>query len=197
MSNQQTTTRGTPAAAGDEADLVRRAREGDHGAFRVLVERHMRPAYTLAYRFTGDHDAADEVAQTAFIRAHAALSGFRSDASFGTWLHRIVTNLALNRVRQESRKREREVPHEEFATRLAGAPPGPIEQREIREHVERALHELPTLQRAAVILRHLEGLSTRQVSTILECSEGTVKTHLFRGLRSMRERLAYLRADIS
>jgi RNA polymerase sigma-70 factor (ECF subfamily) len=196
LSNQQTTTRGTPAAGGDEANLVRRAREGDHGAFRVLVERHMRAAYTLAYRFTGDHHAADEVAQEAFIRAHASLAGFRGDASFGTWLHRIVTNLALNRVRQESRKREREVPHEDFAARLAGAPPAPIEQREIREHVERALHELPTLQRAAVILRHLEGLSTRQVSTILECSEGTVKTHLFRGLRSMRERLAYLRTDI-
>jgi RNA polymerase sigma-70 factor (ECF subfamily) len=183
-------------AAADERHLVQRSREGDHGAFRVLVERHMRQAYNLAYRFAGDHDSAEEIAQEAFIRAYESLPSFRGDAEFGTWLHRIVVNLALNRVKQETRRREREIPHLEFASRVAGAPPQGMERRDVREHVERALHELPTLQRAAVILRHLEGLSTRQVSTILECSEGTVKTHLFRGLRTMRERLAYLRTDL-
>ena len=63
---------------------------------------------------------------------------------------------------------------------------------EQRAHIERALHELPTLQRAVVILRHLDGLSTRQVSQILRCSEGTVKTHLFRGLKKMRRKLVFL-----
>jgi RNA polymerase sigma-70 factor (ECF subfamily) len=63
-------------------------------------------------------------------------------------------------------------------------------------HVERVLHELPTLQRAVVMLRHINGLSTRQVSRILDCSEGTVKTHLQRGLRKMRDRLQYLKDGI-
>lgn len=66
----------------------------------------------------------------------------------------------------------------------------------IRDHIERALHDLPTLQRAVVILRHLNGLSTRQVSMILKVSEGTVKTHLFRGLRNLRKTLQYLQEEL-
>jgi RNA polymerase sigma factor (sigma-70 family) len=68
---------------------------------------------------------------------------------------------------------------------------------DLRAHVERALHELPTLQRAVVILRHLNGLSTREVGNILHCSEGTVKTHLFRGLEKMRQRLQFLQEDVA
>jgi RNA polymerase sigma-70 factor (ECF subfamily) len=66
-----------------------------------------------------------------------------------------------------------------------------------QRYLERALHELPTLQRAVVMLRHLNGLSTHQVSRILECSEGTVKTHLHRGLKKMRERLEFLKEDMA
>ena len=155
----------------------------------------MRRAYDLAYRFAGDHATAEEIAQDAFLRAYESLGSFREEAGFGTWLYRIVTNTALNRVKQERSRRERETHHLELASLAGGQAPAGLEAREVRDHVERALHELPTLQRAAVILRHLEGLSTRQVSAILECSEGTVKTHVFRGLRNMRERLAYLRPD--
>jgi RNA polymerase sigma factor (sigma-70 family) len=66
---------------------------------------------------------------------------------------------------------------------------------DVRAHIEKALHELPTLQRAVVILRHLDGLSTKQVSEILQCSEGTVKTHCFRGLRKLREKLEFLKSE--
>ncbi|HTY57334.1 MAG TPA: RNA polymerase sigma factor, partial [Bacteroidota bacterium] len=68
---------------------------------------------------------------------------------------------------------------------------------DVRAHIERALHELPTLQRAVVILRHMDGLSTKQVSRILRCSEGTVKTHLFRGLKKLREKLEFLQEDLA
>jgi len=74
-----------------------------------------------------------------------------------------------------------------FANPLASS-----EQIDVAIHIERALHELPTLQRAVVILRHIDGLSTKQVSGILRCSEGTVKTHLFRGLKKLRMKLRYL-----
>jgi len=67
----------------------------------------------------------------------------------------------------------------------------------MQAHIERALHELPTLQRSVVILRHLEGLSTRQVSGILGCTEGTVKTHLHRGLKKMKRLLAYIKKEAS
>ena len=175
-----------------EQQLISRARAGDHSAFRRLVERHMKQTYNVAFSFVGDHDAAEEVAQQTFVRVHTSLHAFRGDAEFGTWLYRITTNLALNHVKQHRKNAERTIAvTDEAATGLA-SPDNNAESKEHQEHIERALHELPTLQRAVVILRHIDGLSTRQVSQILRCSEGTVKTHLFRGLRKMRSKLLFL-----
>ncbi len=173
----------------DEQQIIQRARNGDDEAFRALMERYLKPAYSLAYRFCGDHHGAEDIVQEAFVRVHAALHTFRGDSAFGTWLHRIIVNMALSHKRRASSRREDtdaepDVPHPDHHDLL--------HMKERKAHIERALHELPTLQRAVVILRHLNGLSTRQVSEILNCSEGTVKTHLFRGLKNLRGRLAHL-----
>jgi RNA polymerase sigma-70 factor (ECF subfamily) len=181
-------------AAADEAVLIQQARKGDAGAYRVLVERHMRQAYNLAYSFVNDHAGAEDIAQDAFIRAYRALPSFRGDAEFGTWLFRIVTNLSLNSLRHRKPLTDLEVAMESFPSSHDGTEDA-ANREEIRAHMEKALHELPTLQRAVVILRHFDGLSTRQVSSILGCSEGTVKTHLFRGLKKLRAKLDYLRSD--
>ncbi len=181
--------------AADEQELISRARQGSQDAFRVLVERHMKHAYNAAFGFVGNHDDASDVAQEAFVRAHRGLASFRGEAEFGTWIHRIVLNLAMNRVKQNRSRAEREVPREEAAASAGEGDPG--RGTDVRVHIERALHELPTLQRAVVILRHMDGLSTKQVSRILRCSEGTVKTHLFRGLKKLREKLEYLQEDMA
>ena len=186
---------------GDEQLLISRARTGSQEAFRVLVERHMKHAYNVAFGFVGNHEDAADVAQEAFVRAHRGLSSFREEAEFGTWLHRIVLNLAMNRVKRNRTRAEREV-HEAHPAALRAADDGesaggPAVGEDVRGHIERALHELPTLQRAVVILRHMDGLSTKQVSRILRCSEGTVKTHLFRGLKKLREKLDYLQEDLA
>jgi RNA polymerase sigma-70 factor (ECF subfamily) len=155
----------------------------------------MKQAYNVAYGFVRSHESAEDVAQEAFVRAHASLAGFRGDAQFGTWLYRITMNLALNHVKSRSRKGEQFVAD----TPLAHMPAQDHQEAyhaDRRFHIERALHELPTLQRAVVILRHVEGLSTRQVSEILRCSQGTVKTHLFRGLMKMKRKLAFLREEV-
>ena len=182
--------------AADEQHLISRAREGSHEAFRVLVELHMKTAYNVAFGFVGNHDAAAEVAQEAFVRAHRSLGTFRGEAEFGTWLHRIVMNLAMNRLKSDRARAQHEVdPHSDAAQKASGE--SPLGQGEdLRAHIEKALHELPTLQRAVVILRHLDGLSTLQVSGILKCSQGTVKTHLFRGLKRMRVKLQFLEGDL-
>ncbi len=154
----------------------------------------MKQAYTIAYGFVNDHDGAEEIAQDAFVRVYESLASFRGEAAFSTWLYRIVTNLSLNRVSQMKRRREERLDgkHEDMIgeTTLDFS-----EDLDVAGHIERALHELPTLQRAVVMLRHLNGLSTREVSHILHCSEGTVKTHLFRGLEKMRQKLQFLRAE--
>lgn len=186
--------RGLRMAAADEQQLITRAREGSREAFRLLVERYMKQAYNVAYGFLNNHQGAEEVAQDAFVRVFRSLDTFRGEAEFSTWLHRIVVNLSLNRIRHMRRKKERVIAMTDTDTPVADAVPE-MAEIDLAGHIERALHELPTLQRAAVILRHVDGLSTKQVSAILRCSEGTVKTHLFRGLEKMKKRLQYLNEE--
>jgi RNA polymerase sigma-70 factor (ECF subfamily) len=180
-------------SAADEQHLIHEARGGSHAAFRCLVERHMKRVYDVAYSLVQDHDGAEDIVQETFVKVHSSLASFRGESEFGTWLYRIATNFALNHVKQRRRQDERKV-HLDHAGHLP-APSGTsgAEESEQRACIEQALHELPTLQRAVVILRHLDGLSTKQVSRILRCSEGTVKTHLFRGLRKMRSKLLVLK----
>ena len=181
--------------AADEQQLILQAREGSHEAFRLLVEQYMKQAYNVAYSFVSDHDSADDITQEAFVRAYRSLSSFRGEAEFGTWLYRIIMNLSLNRLKQQNARAKNEAYMFESIAQAAGQEPDFQNNLDVRIHIERALHELPTLQRAVVMLRHLDGLSTKQVSQILRCSEGTVKTHLFRGLKKMKEKLHFLRDD--
>lgn len=181
--------------AADEQQLVHMVQDGNHDAFRLLVERYMKQAYNVAYGFVSDHDDAEDVAQESFVRAYQSIGTFRGESGFGTWLYRIVTNIALNRVRQKKTAERRNVAADDDTLVLAGDGGVGNGDPEVRNAIERVLHELPTLQRAVVILRHLNGLSTRQVSTILSCSEGTVKVHLHRGLKKMRTKMSFLKDE--
>ncbi len=155
----------------------------------------MKHAYSIAYGYVRDHDDANDIAQEAFVRVYHSLRSFRGESGFGTWLYRIVVNLSLNRIRRNKALARREVALDDAST-LASPHPHDAYDADRRELLERALHELPTLQRAAVILRHLNGFSTRQVSGILRCSEGSVKTHLHRGLKKLKAKLEFLNEEI-
>src|SRR6202007_1925885 len=94
-----------------DAIAVERTLSGDRNAFRVLVERHSRKVYQLAYRMTGNQHDAEEVVQEAFLRAYQKLSQFASRANFGTWVYRIAANYAIDRMRQKkSEDSQRELP---------------------------------------------------------------------------------------
>ncbi|HEX9829219.1 MAG TPA: RNA polymerase sigma factor [Bacteroidota bacterium] len=181
----------------DVQQLIEKAQDGSHEAFRILVERHMKQAYNLAYGFLHDHDDAQDVTQESFVRAYQSIASFRVESEFGTWLYRIVHNTALNRLRQRKTILGRSVGLDHPLAGRAESESGSSDRREVQIHIERALHELPTLQRSVVILRHLEGLSTRQVSQILGCTEGTVKTHLHRGLKKMKKLLDFIHRESS
>ena len=181
--------------APDERELILRAKEGSRDAFRLLVERHMKGAYDIAHHFLGDHEDAQDVAQEAVVRVHRSLASFRGDAEFGTWLYRIVTNLSMNRLRQRKSRARIEVRTGEAAGDLPDGAVSGVDRPDLAGHIEKALHDLPTLQRAVVMLRHLNGLSTKEVSSILNCSEGTVKVHLHRGLKKMKRMLHYIAAE--
>ncbi len=172
---------------GDQ-DVIADILAGDRDAFRVLVKRHQRQVYAVAFSLLGDHDHADEVAQETFVQAYRRLVSYRGDSSLATWLHRIATNYSLTMLRRLSRYQSRHVTldHPDAARQAEELTSEDPERQRV---LERILHELPTMQRAVVILRHLQGRSTRQVSQALGLSEGTVKTHLHRGLLSMRRKL--------
>ena len=183
-------------SAEEERKFILQAQEGDMHAFRFLMERYMKQAYNIAYGITNDHDDAEDIAQESFVRMYRSIASFRGDAQFSTWLYRIVMNASLNHLSKRKIKTEHEVHATEQAMVAFGAEMSSHHQQDVQSHIEHALHELPTLQRAVVILRHLNGLSTRQVSGILQCSEGTVKTHLHRGLRKMRTLLGFFKSEI-
>ncbi len=183
--------------AADEQQLILHVKEGSHEAFRILVERYMKQAYNIAYGFVENHDDAEDIAQESFVRVYNSIGSFRGDAQFSTWLYRIVMNLSLNRMKRNRTHVTTHVDeHFHAVEALQHGNPSTFHETEAHSHIERALHELPTLQRAVVILRHIDGLSTRQVSNILRCSEGTVKTHLHRGLKKMKKRLHFLKEDV-
>jgi RNA polymerase sigma-70 factor (ECF subfamily) len=194
--------REAPLLAGrDEAEarvraLVERARGGDQEAFRELVVLHQDRAYGLALRITRSPADAEEVAQDAFVRAWLALSRFRGESSFATWLHRIVARRALDRLSELKARRGREVEVEEAALlpapdpRAGGLPAsvgsGGLEEAARARRLERLVLELPAAQRTAVTLYYYEGKSVVQAAAILEMPENTVKTHLARARAALR-----------
>ncbi|HCA80317.1 MAG TPA: hypothetical protein DEP53_11360 [Bacteroidetes bacterium] len=177
-----------------ERQLICDVQEGSHEAFRELVELHMQRVYDLAYGFVNDHDDAEDIAQEVFVKVYHSIKDFRQESGFSTWVYRIAANTSLDRVKQRKRSVARFVPMDESHLGMSSSSQA-SDHGEERALIERALHELPTLQRAVVMLRHLDGFSTRQVSDMLKCSEGTVKTHLHRGLKKMRKKLEHLRGS--
>ena len=179
----------TPAPDPPESDLelVRRFQAGEDRAFDRLVEIHRRDVYRLAYRLLGNHADADDRAQDAFLRAYRALPRFRAEATFRTWLTRIVLNLAADRRRE--RGGIRPVPLDEL-------PPG--EQPAVSARVpallgEAALHravgQLPPRQRETLILRVFQEMRFHEIAKVMGCTVGTAKANFFHALRGLRERV--------
>ena len=161
---------------------ARRVAEGDGGAFRAIVDATSARLYRLAVRMIGDRDDADDVLQDAYVRAHQALAsgGWDGRAKIETWLYRIVVNTALNFRRGSARQKQRMDPRE------PGAPPQEA-QVEVRQLVA-LLQKLPDEQRAAIVLKEVEGLSAAEIAEICNCSEGAVEQRLVRARASLRMR---------
>ncbi len=187
-----------------DGELITRFLEGSEEAFNRLVLRHQRRAYNIAYRFLSNHEDALEVAQDAFVRAYRNLRRFKGRSSFKTWLYKIILNLARNRYRQRVSRGElkkvsldnpkqyedSEGPREIEDKRLS--PMREIGGREIQEQIQRGLMQLGAEHRQVIVLRHIEGLSYDEMSQVLQCAEGTVKSRLHRARLELREVLREL-----
>lgn len=183
------------------ADVVARARAGDADAFRELVERHSRDVFRVAYRITGRAEDAEDVVQETFLRAYRQLARFESRANFGTWIHRIAANCAVDLIRARPRREmteEADTLERLSASAADGALPSPERAflgRQIGERVAHALDRLTDMERAAFTLRHFEGLSIEEISRTLGLRTNAAKHSIFRAVKKMRHELKpFLRA---
>ncbi len=167
---------------------VARAKHGDADAFAVLVDRHSRSVFRLAYRVTGNEQDAEDVVQESFLRAWREIRRFDSRASFGTWLYRIASNCALDRLRSNVRKRADSLEGPEHPS--PDPPPDRIAlSGEVRERMEQAMTELSAVERTAFVLRHYEGLPIEEIGRALGCQAGAARHSVFRAVQKLRRAL--------
>jgi RNA polymerase sigma-70 factor (ECF subfamily) len=192
-------------AALDDADLVAAARAGDRAAFQTLFERYNRRAYTLALGVVRNTDDALDLVQDAFIKAHKHLDRFEGNASFYTWLYRIVMNLAIDLLRKQRRQRPVELDEMALAASgkdilddsllpkiLGGNPGRALMDKQIRARIDAALDQLSDNHRTVLIMRELEGLSYEDMANAMGCSKGTIMSRLFHARKNMQRQLADL-----
>ncbi len=181
----------------DETQLIELARAGDSNAFRQLVEVHSRAVFRLAYRLTGDPALADDVVQESFLKAYRALDRFDGRSQFGTWLHRITANCAMDQMRRRQREQARYQPLEDRThQQTVSTEPDPDRQarsREINIRLEAALAELSPAERTAFVLRHFENQSIAEISHTLDAGISATKHAVFRAVKKLRRKLEPLR----
>ncbi len=171
----------------DEALVERSGKGGDNAAFAELVRRHQGKVRGLLLRLTGDATLADDLAQEVFLRAYRGLVGFEGRSRFSTWLYRIAYNVFLN---HRTRTREHAALPEGFETRAA-APEGDLSPQrwDLRRDLADAVARLPERYRAVVTLYYLQDVSYPEIAEVLDLPLGTVKTHLHRAKKLLREHM--------
>ena len=181
-----------PLSAGD-LDLIRRASRGDVAAFTKLVQANSSLVYRVALRMLGE-DAAQDASQEVWVRVWRNMRSFRGESAFSTWLYRITMNTCLSAREKELRRTSREYGDE--MPYLAESPGGEADPEaaalnaERREEIEAALVHVRAEHRAALVLRHMEGLSYAEIARVLDVPDGTAKGWVSRGRAAMLIALA-------
>jgi RNA polymerase sigma-70 factor (ECF subfamily) len=184
----------------DEAALLGRMQAGDGDAFEACVRTHCGQMLLVARRILRNQEDADDAVQDAFLSAFKGITQFKGQSRLGTWLHRIVVNAALSRLRSLQRHPERSIedllPHFGEGEHQLN-PPVPweatpettVQDRETRELVQRCINQLPETYRIVLLLRDIEGLATEETAQILGTSTAVVKTRLHRARQALRSLL--------
>jgi len=191
---------GEPAETDEDIILVRRSVRGERDAFDVLVEKYYRKIYNLAYRFVGDAEEANDLAQEIFTAAYQNLKKFRGDAKFSTWLFQIATNRGKNRFKYLKRRgffankgqTESDEDRESAQRAIPDNSTNPetiLAGKQIQKLVQEAIDQLDPDHKEIVILRDIEGLSYEEIARILNLPEGTTKSRLHRARMVVKEKL--------
>lgn len=173
----------------DERALVERCRGGDDAAFGELVDRYKNLVYSMVGRMVADRAMADDLAQEVFLKVYRGLPYFRGDARLSTWIYRIVANVCS----EERSRRPADLPlDDENADRRPkqrGRADAAFAELELRDRLDKAIAQLPDNYRMLIAAHYLQGVQYEALAEALEMPLGTVKTHLHRAKRRLRELL--------
>jgi len=190
--------------AQEDRALVERVQAGDKDAFRTLVERHQRRAFSIAMALVRDENDARELVQDAFLRVYKNIGGFQGQSSFFTWLYRIITNLSIDLIRKPGRQvvaldegkggpiDSEDGPNKDFPflSRIDGADPADVVRRgEIAIRLREALAALPDYHRGVILMREVEGLSYEEMAQAMKVSKGTIMSRLFHARQKLQKAL--------
>jgi RNA polymerase sigma-70 factor, ECF subfamily len=176
-----------------DEELVRRFVSGERGAFDVLVARHERRVYNLAYRMLGRRDDALDAAQETFLACYRKVHGFRGGSAFTTWLHRVALNVCYDALR----RRSREDPARDEDRVEPPAVADPADASATAVDVRRALLEVPEDFRAVLVLHDVQGVPYEEIAAAVGVPVGTVKSRLHRGRVALARALRGERPDPS
>lgn len=181
-----------------EAELIQQSCAGSIDAFEQLILLYEKRVYTIAYKYMGNHEDANDMAQEALIKAYQSIGSFRGEAAFGTWLGKITANRCLDELRKRKKLQttslEDTLELEEGSVKKelessAVTPEEHAVQKETAAYMQMLIGELKEEYRVAIVLREMDGYSYEAIADSLSCSVGTVKSRISRARQYLRERI--------
>jgi RNA polymerase sigma factor (sigma-70 family) len=187
------------ALPSDERVLVKKAKQGDLLAYDELVRRYQERIYSTIYHMTANHEDANDLAQEAFIKAYRALKSFKGDSSFFTWVYRIAINKTINFLKQRKKRTQMSLDDLDFnaehdpdlvALISDKTPRRDLNLAELQERLNEAMLKLSDIHRLVVTLHDIQGLSHEEISRIMDCNTGTVRSRLFYARQQLQAHLS-------
>lgn len=181
----------------DDLSLVREFQKGSERAFNELVLRHRQAIYMTAVGIIGSHDDAEDITQEVFLKAYGSLAGFRGDSAVYTWLYRIAVNLSLNHLRRRKVRSFFGLEQIQNVLPDSKTADADLERTELSAKLKAAILMLPPKQRAVFILRHFRNLQHKEIASIMERDEGTIKANYFQAVSKLRKALGpYVKGEV-
>ena len=184
----------------NDKDLVKRCLSGDLKAFEILLERYQKPVYNVALRLLSNTEDAADVTQATFVRAYEKLNSYDSRYKFFSWLYRIAVNTAKNYLVSKGRRPpsldvdmdDAELAEDTPALRDIDTPDANLEKEYLQRVINQAIEDLPEDLRTAFTLREFSGLSYEDITEIMDCPVGTVRSRIFRAREAIDRKIREL-----
>jgi|LSQX01.3.fsa_nt_gb RNA polymerase sigma-70 factor (ECF subfamily) len=178
-----------------EEQLIQKSKDGDIKAFEILIDKHQKKVYNMAYQYLGNFEDALDASQEAFLKIFKSLKSFKEESSFSTWIYRICVNVYIDELRKRKKNDSNMISSiintedGELELPIVDTAPLPdelLEQKEIKREIWDAINNLSSDYKTIIILRDINGLQYNEISEVLGCSLGTVKSRISRARNALK-----------